>query len=322
MPRSSAQFGRSLLIVSCLGTLFASGCVTVSMPQMFGKNQQNNKVQRLNFQEEIPETPKDPKKPAELKLAYARWMEDINHLGEARKQYHAVHEMEPKNVHAILGLARMDQIAGQHEQAEQRYKKAIKLDPGSADAQYGLGQFYASQERWSEAVEPLSTAMRAEPDNSKYRYQLAIAMAHSGDVESALPHFIRTIGDAEGHYNVGVILYGMGRVEQAEKHLRLALSKKPQFPQAEEWLVRIQDGGQAGPKLAHSDSNPQVNQVSATAPVASKATAQHAAARTHSQPTSASSAPAIDHAPPAMANGALSQRQLEQLQNQQPYAPR
>ena len=44
----------------------------------------------------------------ELSLAYARWMEDVGNLVEARRHYTDVTESKPKNIEAILGLARID----------------------------------------------------------------------------------------------------------------------------------------------------------------------------------------------------------------------
>lgn len=168
-------------------------------------------------------------------------MEEINDVAEARKHYSAVSRAEPENVEAILGLARLDQVAGQFAEAEQKFKRAIKISPDSPVVQYSLGQFYASQQRWDESREPLTAAMLADPENTTYRYHLAVALVHTDDITSALPHFIRTIGDAEGHYNVGLILHEEERYDEAEKHFLLAVTKKPGLKKAEQWLVKLRE---------------------------------------------------------------------------------
>jgi tetratricopeptide (TPR) repeat protein len=125
-----------------------------------------------------------------------------------------------------------------HE-AEQGFLKALRLDPNSPAALHALGQFYGSQERWSEAVEMLSKAMLAAPAERQYRYDLAVAMVRVGDVNGAMPHFIRTVGDAEAHYNVGYILHQEGRLAEAEQQMLLAVTKKPDLHEAQVWLDEI-----------------------------------------------------------------------------------
>lgn len=234
-----STFGKSVLLGLCLGTVFSSGCITVSSPS-FSKNAgKKSKILQASYEENIPETPGDPENPEQLQLAYARWMEEINDVVEARKHYSAVTQTQPENVEAILGLARLDQVTGQYAEAEQKFKRSIRISPDSPIAQYSLGQFYASQQRWDESREPLTAAMLADPENTTYRYQLAVALVHTNDIASALPHFIRTIGDAEGHYNVGLILHEEKRFDEAEKHFLLAVTKKPELQIAQQWLVRL-----------------------------------------------------------------------------------
>ncbi len=252
MKRS--HLGKSVLFGSCLLGVLSSGCITVSTPTGLAKSNKKSNVKQVSYEETIPETPPDPENPEELKLAYAKWMEDINQVGEARKHYTAVANKEPDNVDAILGLARLDQVTGQYAEAEQKFKRALRLEPESTAAKFGLGQFYASQERWHEALEPLTDAMLSEPETTAYRYQLAVALVHSGDVDSALPHFIRTVGDAEGHYNVGLILHEEGDLDGAEKHFLLAVTKKPELEQAQKWLSKLQT--EHGVDVGNAESQP------------------------------------------------------------------
>lgn len=219
--------------------VFSSGCISVSSPALSKNANKKSKIQQVSYEQEIPDAPDDPKNPEQLKLAYARWMEEINDVVEARKHYSAVTKTEPENIEAILGLARLDQVTEQYAEAEQKYKRAVRLSPDTPIAQYSLGQFYASQQRWDESRVPLTAAMLADPENTTYRYQLAVALVHTDDIASALPHFIRTIGDAEGHYNVGLILHEEDRYDEAEKHFLLAVTKKPELELAQQWLAKL-----------------------------------------------------------------------------------
>lgn len=285
--------------------LVSSGCITVSAPASLIGQKKKTAAQQVSYEEELPETPQDPKDPEQLKLAYARWMEDVNQVVEARKHYSSVTQTEPENVDAILGLARLDQVTGQYAEAEQKFKRAIRIAPDSPETQYGLGQFYASQERWSEAIEPLNAALLGAPENTTFRYQLAVALVHTGDVNAALPHFIRTVGDAEGHYNVGLILQEQNRLDEAEKHFLLAVTKKPQLKQAEQWLTRLraQRQGSATPPRSVGQHPP-----SQIIPASHRS----------QKPEIAAAETDFDVA----TSRPLNRQQREQLQNQEPLATR
>jgi tetratricopeptide (TPR) repeat protein len=282
----------------------ASGCITITpnAPSFSWKSLTKPKIQQASYEEKVEEAPGDPKNPAKLKLAYGKLMEEVGNTAEARKNYIAAAELQPKNVEALLGLARLDQMCGNLEQAEKQYRQAIKLEPNSGLANFSLGQFYASQKRWDESAEALTKAMLSEPEQIEFRYALAVALVHRGDVDAALPHFIRTIGDAEAHYNVGLILQEENRLEEAERHFLLAVTKKPELTAAQSWLTRIREM-RATQIAAESESQP-----SDVVP------AGHRAAAPDSSPDQRTSAvvPASQRQ--------LTAQQIEQLRNQQPLS--
>ena len=265
---------------------------------------------------EEADAPRDIGDSTELSLTYARWMEDVKNLPEARRHYSEVAERKPRNIEAVLGLARIDLASGMSYEAEQGFLKALRLDPNSPLALHALGQFYASQDRWPEAVEILNKAMLAAPAERQYRYDLAVAMVRVGDVNGAMPHFIRTVGDAQAHYNVGYILHQAGRLPEAEQQMLQAVTKKPDLHEAQVWLDEI--------RRAQESAYP-----TAQAPVE-----YHTPPQSAVQPVGLQVAPRVGSGPVAPAGGAQSLRgsvsqpapqaesgpQQQQWRNQQPYA--
>lgn len=243
MPLTPANGFRLCRVVAgaSLLTFAGSGCITISpgSTSFSLKSLTKPDIQRASYERTVEEAPRDPKNPAQLKLAYAMLMEEAGKLEEARKHYAEVADMQPKNADACLGLARLDQKQGNLDAAGENFRKAVRLAPDSAAAQHGLGQFYAGRGDWKAASEALNKAMLAAPDNSEYRYHLAVSLVHLGDVDAALPHFIRTIGDAEAHYNVGLILQQNDQLEEAERQFQIALTKKPDLQAAQRWLVHL-----------------------------------------------------------------------------------
>jgi len=186
--------------------------------------------------------PKKLKNPGRLNLAYGRWQEQIGQLSEARKSYDLALKDDPKSADAVLGLARLDLLAGRVREAEAGFQRAARMAPNDAEVLHSLGQYYASQERWSEAVRWLDGALNiARVDSSgaettTIEYHLALAKARSGDVAGAFPHFANSIGEAEGHYNIGYILLEKGQKGAAEHHLELALRDRPDLHEAQALL--------------------------------------------------------------------------------------
>jgi tetratricopeptide (TPR) repeat protein len=178
----------------------------------------------------------DVRDPAALHLAYGRWREQVGDLDDARVSYESVLREDSGNVDALIGLARIDHLAGRNDQAERRLNVALRESPGNAQVLAAQGQFYAAQNRWTEAIDKLNEAVLAAPTTAEYRYQLAVALARSGDSDAALPHFARTVGMAEAHYNVGFILHEQGRLREAERHLVAALDQRPDLHVAQAML--------------------------------------------------------------------------------------
>lgn len=190
-----------------------------------------------------------PKDPAKIHLAYGQWQEQMGQQAEARDSYSKVLSEQPKNLDALLGMARVDQAGGLMGDAEERLKKAHKIAPKDARVQASYGNFYAAKQEWEKAVECHQAAVKAAPNDPRYQFLLGVALARSGDVDTAYPHFVRSLGDAEAHYNLGLILNEQGDRAGSLEHIEQALALKPDLTQAQAMLERLQRGDQ--PVLAN-----------------------------------------------------------------------
>jgi tetratricopeptide (TPR) repeat protein len=108
---------------------------------------------------------------------------------QAKKEFEAELKVDPDNAGAeyVLGeLARQDQA---WEDAIQHFSRAANLDRGFGDAYLGLGQSLISAKKFSEAISPLVTVVRLEPQNPTAHYLLATAYSRSGRKEEAEKEF-------------------------------------------------------------------------------------------------------------------------------------
>ncbi len=276
------RFARARFYGLCTLPLLIAGCAT---PAATSANTETSLWQRMAWWREsapptmgpstngpvrIAETPA-PKKlrdPAKLNLAYGRWREQIGELSEARHAYETVLKKEPKSVDAILGIARIDLLAGRVRESEAGFQRAVALKPNDSYALAALGEFYASQQRWPDAIRNLESALSQaksdasveQSDKAKIEYQLALAMARSGDIPGSLPHFANSVGEAEGHYNVGRIQYEKGQMTAAAEHFEQALRLRPDLHEAQLLLEEIRrpaSGMQLASGVKLSSSNVQ-----------------------------------------------------------------
>ena len=204
--------------------------------------------------------------PIKMHLAYALWNEQDHNLLEARGAYDKVLEKNPKNIDAMLGLARLDMQINRTADAEARLLKAQKLAPKNPQVAAALGEYHALRQDWPRAVEQMQAARTLSPYDPTFPFQLGIVQAKSGDVTAALGSFTEAVGPAEAHFNLGVILNEQGKASDAEYHLQQALAKKPDLPQAQKLLASLKQT-RSGLAAASAAGNAQQRQDRAVLPV-------------------------------------------------------
>ena len=146
-------------------------------------------------------------------------------LDDARRAYETLHALEPRNPDVLLGLALIAQRQGRNDDAVQYYLKTLDVDPRNTFAQasltgmiaradpqaaeakfktliaqqptaflqFGLGNVYAAQGRWSEAQNAYFEAQRMAPDAPDYAFNLAISLEHLHQPRAALDYYRRAL---------------------------------------------------------------------------------------------------------------------------------
>jgi tetratricopeptide (TPR) repeat protein len=206
------------------------------------------------------------KNPVRLHASYGRMAEANGRRTVARKHYESALSHDPKCVDAIVGIARLDQFAGQTRRAEAGFRKAVALAPRNPDVLRSAGLYYSSQGRWREAVASLNAAVAAAPNVAKHRYALAVVLAKSGDINAAMPQFIATVGRAEAHSQIARYLLERGDRNAAEQQVRIALSLQPSLDSARRMLPQLHNADAARGMAAAEPQRRPVRAVSHVGP--------------------------------------------------------
>ena len=98
---------------------------------------------------------------------------------------------------------------GLPDEAAEMYRKAVKLDPGSASAQYNLGSSLARSGKYADAESHLRKALKINPNSQNYT-------------------------------GLGIVLWQLGRKDEAIDSLRAAIKADPKNATAQQKLAEIQ----------------------------------------------------------------------------------
>ena len=108
---------------------------------------------------------------------------------QAKKEFQEELKIDPSNAGAEYVLGELARESQQWEDAVQHFGRAAKLDAGFGDAYLGLGQSLISTKKFSEAIPPLETAVKLEPQNPATHYNLATAYSRTGRKQDADKEF-------------------------------------------------------------------------------------------------------------------------------------
>ena len=166
----------------------------------------------------------------------------IQEYQEALKVAETAGHREFKAADRALDHRRMAAVLdrqGRFPQAEDHYKKAMKLDPKDPKIWNDAGYSYYLQGRWAESERALRTALKLAPDDARTRTNLGLTLAAAGRTQEALPLLSRAQGDAMGHANLGYLLAATGQFALARQEYQKALAMRPDLELPRRALVQL-----------------------------------------------------------------------------------
>ncbi len=133
------------------------------------------------------------------------------------------------------------------------FERALALKADFAEAHINLGRAMLVLERPDAAISRFEQALALKPDHPEARNNLTEAIRRQ---EQAIRRHEQALADnpndAETHYNLGVMLQGLGRNDEAMAHYEQALALKPDHAMAHNNLgVALQGLGRLDEAMAH-----------------------------------------------------------------------
>lgn len=135
------------------------------------------------------------------------------------------------NLSELLNQAYTCHEQGDLTQAEKLYQQVMVLQPPDAHIYYNLSLVFQSQERWSEAIDSLQSAVRLTPQDTSLYQELGALWAKIGEREKARECFEAVVQQAPqqagGYHNLGAILDELKQPKAALDAYHKALELEP-----------------------------------------------------------------------------------------------
>lgn len=137
--------------------------------------------------------------------------------------------INPHDGEAQYQLGLIFQQRRQFSEAIRRFETAVKIDPAQTDAHYQLGRIAREQGRLRDALEHFQTVVNQDERHAQSEIlrelgSLYLAARQYGDARTELERFLeRRPYDAEGLYDYGLALEGLGQAEEARAAFRRAV---------------------------------------------------------------------------------------------------
>src|SRR5579884_1401488 len=103
----------------------------------------------------------------------------------AQAEFEQELKIDPNNAGAEFVLGELARQAEQWPDAIAHFSKAARLDAGFAEAKIGLGRALLGAAKPAEAITPLETAAKMQPNNPEVHFYLATAYRRAGRKEDA-----------------------------------------------------------------------------------------------------------------------------------------
>ena len=101
-------------------------------------------------------------------------------LPAAQKELQAASAAAPSAPQPSYVLGLLAKIQNRPEEAIAEFQKVLRIDPNDVGANVNLGQLYAQQRKYPEAIALLRTSIAAEPYNATALYNLGTALVRAG----------------------------------------------------------------------------------------------------------------------------------------------
>ncbi|HYW76316.1 MAG TPA: XrtA/PEP-CTERM system TPR-repeat protein PrsT [Gammaproteobacteria bacterium] len=168
----------------------------------------------------------------------------MGNQAQAKTEFHAILSESPKNVEALMGLARLAAMANDAAETTKWLEQARKAAPKALAPRIVLVRLYMLQKEPDKALSVAQETAKAAPHNAVALNLLAAAQWAAGHKKDALDSFGKAIKAAPNNMAFRLHLaraqIAMKQDQAAEKTLQAIIDRQPSLVQASRLLALVQ----------------------------------------------------------------------------------
>ncbi|HVZ47048.1 MAG TPA: tetratricopeptide repeat protein [Ramlibacter sp.] len=150
---------------------------------------------------------------------------------------------------------------GRDAEAERRFRAVLQEDPSQPDAHYGLSLLLFEKNEGESALRHAQFACSANPQEGRFLAQLGLCHVNLGNypvAEGLLRSALRALPEDKTCWNnMGIVQAAKGNVAYARQCFNKAVALDPQFRNARENLVLLEEQQAQAPAAAHAIESPR-----------------------------------------------------------------
>ena len=140
-------------------------------------------------------------------------------------------EINPKSAEALCNLGIALRAEGNVQQAKAHFVEAIQYKPDLKEGHLNLANLLADQREDQEAMIHFREVVRIDPESFEARLPLGINLLKRNELDEAIEHLAEAVRLSPNHlsarYHLGEALHKQGRLDQAAVHYARTLEREP-----------------------------------------------------------------------------------------------
>ena len=162
---------------------------------------------------------------------------------EAAEEFQSILAGDPRNLPALIELARVDGALHRYVDGVNRLKAALALDPLNVEAEEALGDMWMAAGDHARAAAEFRRLLTFAPHDYEAHFGLGLLAASQHRNAEAAEQFRAALASdplsAEAHYQLGLILAAQNQKPEAVKEFQAALKIDPQYQPARRELAKL-----------------------------------------------------------------------------------
>jgi tetratricopeptide (TPR) repeat protein len=150
----------------------------------------------------------------------------LGRMKKALDTFGLILKNNPRHFDALLASARMLDLAGQKEEAQNYYREALEVEPENKFARKDYASSLASQRKFDQAIS-IYLGLKADyPDDWEILQELGIALGLVGNISQSIENLEKAASlhpNPVAYYNLAVGKKETGNLEEAVRYLKLYL---------------------------------------------------------------------------------------------------